>query len=107
VAVVSLNVVYIWVRKEPQFRERSAPTFELIRILNDTEGEIVRGSPITICGFPLDPWIGREAVIGFTPLKEHDFGFRDVCNESVPNALRWNEERDTYTENLQAAGEVR
>ena len=101
-AVVSLNVAYIWAKKEPQFRARSAPTLELIRSLNDTESEIVRGSPVTICGFPLDPWIGREAVNGFTHLKESDVTFRDDCEESVTNALRWDELHGNYSENFLA-----
>lgn len=101
-SVVSLNVAYIWIKKEPQFQARSAPTRELIRMLNDTESEVVRNSPITICGFPLDPWIGREAINGFTHLKESDVTFRETCEQSETNALRWDDHVGTYADNVQA-----
>ena len=33
--VVTTNIAYIWIKKEPQFIERAAPTRQLIRILKD------------------------------------------------------------------------
>ena len=94
--VVTANVFYIWTRKEPQFRARAAPTLELIRTLNDSALNIQQHSPITICGFPLDTWIGWETVKRFTTVETKDIAFSDVCDDSVASALRWDESRGSY-----------
>jgi hypothetical protein len=100
IAIVGLNVTYIWTKKEPQFQARSAPTLELIRAVNGSEVE--QHLPITVCNFPLDPWIGREAILAFSRLELTDFTFRDACEDSVANALRWEEGRLSYAATFQA-----
>jgi hypothetical protein len=90
-AVVTTNVAYVWIKKEPQFIERAAPTRELIEILNDSNGEARRKIPITICRFPLDPWVGTEAIAGFTDFKRGDVVFRNECESSITNTFTWDE----------------
>ena len=80
-----------WIKKEPQFIERAAPTRELIEILNDSNGEARRKIPITICRFPLDPWVGTEAIAGFTDFKRGDVVFRNECESSITNTFTWDE----------------
>jgi hypothetical protein len=101
-AVVAANASYVWTKKEPQFRERSAPTLELIKTLNDSALDIQNRSPITICGFPLDTWIGWETVLRFTPVEAKDVVFKDVCDDSVASALRWDESQGGYSMTFQA-----
>jgi hypothetical protein len=96
--IVAANVSYIWLRKEPQFRERAAPTRELINVLNSGVVRTSSGHPIHVCGFPLHPWIGATTVAGFTSLNQSDVIFPDACNPAQDQmALRWDEGRKKYT----------
>jgi hypothetical protein len=94
--VVTANAAYIWTKKEPQFRARAAPTLELIKTLNDAALNIQQHAPITICSFPLDTWIGWETVKRFTSVETKDIAFREVCDDSVVNVLRWDEGQGRY-----------
>jgi hypothetical protein len=83
-------VAYLWIRKEPQYRERAAPTLALINVLNRLESPRNSDAPILVCGFPLHQWIGREAVAGFTRVTREQVVFSEKC-EPIAGAtvLRW------------------
>jgi len=101
IAVVAGNAVYIWLKKEPQYRERAAPTRELISVLNSGEMRDVR-LPIYVCGFPLHPWVFSETVKGFTPLKNEDVVLLESCpGEETAPLLRWDQESARYSAKLQ------
>ncbi len=75
--VVIGNGAYVWLKKEPQYRERAAPTRELLRILNGAGSEPL---PIYVCGFPLgNPWWFGEAVSSFTHLTRQDVVLLNDC----------------------------
>jgi hypothetical protein len=96
-ATVVGNAAYIWLKKEPQYRERAAPTRELIEILNGRESRPVNQPIIHVCGFPLPPWVGSEAVAGFTRFNPKDVVFLESCDEVTGStALHWDEGRAKY-----------
>jgi hypothetical protein len=102
-AVLSANVAYIWVRKEPQFLERAAPTRELIASLNGPEFQDVGNAFIYVCSFPLHVSIGRSAVEEFTRFGPGRVAFLDHCDESrAVNALDWTEDGSTYEKRIAA-----
>jgi hypothetical protein len=79
IAAISV-IAYIWLKKEPQFRERAAPTRDVIRILNSEEGQRAQGGPVYICGFPLQhPWWFGDAISRFTPFSTDDVVLEDNC----------------------------
>jgi hypothetical protein len=87
--VVAGNLAYLWLRKEPQYRERAVPTLALIDVLNKLESSPT-ATPILVCGFPLHPWIGREAVGHFTRVTRDQVVFSETC-EPIAGAtvLSW------------------
>lgn len=94
--IVLANSLYIWIKKEPQFRERAAPTRELIAILN--EQPPLRDEPVYVCRFPLHVWIGQTAVEGFTQLRPGRVVFEEECRHSgAARVLRWDAVSQTYT----------
>jgi hypothetical protein len=96
IAVLAGNVAYLWLKKEPQYRERALPTLALIRALNGADGS-ARHFPITICEFPLHPWIGEEAVAGFTSLSKDEVHFAASCEPAAQGTvLVWNEQAGQY-----------
>jgi hypothetical protein len=96
VAVIAGNVGYIWIRKEPQFRERAAPTTELIAALNDLDPGAFE-QPLYVCGFPLHEWIGQEAVRQFTSFAVEKVLFLPQCDHSRETvALDWDRDSSTY-----------
>jgi hypothetical protein len=90
-AVVIGNGAYIWLKKEPQYRERAAPTRELIRILNENDAA-GRGLPVYVCDFPLgNPWWFGDTVSRFTPLEREDVVLRKSCDRTGGSPLLvWN-----------------
>jgi hypothetical protein len=97
-AVVAGNIAYVWLKKDPEYVERAAPTRELINVLNRSDLDWRNRIPITVCGFPLHPWIGSEAVNGFTPFTDKEVLFANSCNTSGSGALlSWDTARMTYT----------
>jgi hypothetical protein len=73
------NGGYIWLKKEPQYRERAAPTRELVQILNAIDARDTR-LPVYVCGFPLmEPWWFGDAVSRFTPLQRADVVLLNPC----------------------------
>src|SRR5262249_34886425 len=101
-AIVAGNSAYIWLKKEPQFRERAAPTRELIDVLNGPAVRSLDRYPIYVCGFPLLPWVGSEAVVGFTRFSSTHVVFTKACNE-VPATtvlLHWDANSGRYRANL-------
>jgi hypothetical protein len=56
VAIVALNIGYLWTKKRSQFLERAAPTEQLIRMARETPG------PIWVKCFPRNRFIAEEAV---------------------------------------------
>jgi hypothetical protein len=99
-SAVSLNIAYIWTKKEPQFLARAAPTQQLIRMLNDPQWKVAHHGPVTICGFPVDAWIGTETVIGFTTVEPADVVFDGICDESPADSLFWDESNQRYSQAL-------
>ena len=100
-AVLFANVAYIWVKKAPQFRERAAPTRELIASLNGPEFQAVGNTPIYVCSFPLHVSIGRSAVEEFTRFGPGRVAFLDTCGEShVVNALEWTQAESIYAKRI-------
>jgi len=100
VAVLTANVTYIWLKKEPQFRARSAPTRELIANLNNPEFQAIGDEPIHVCGFPLHVSIGQSAVAEFTRFGSGRIAFLDHCEERLTaNALVWRSD-GTYAKRI-------
>jgi len=94
--IVGANSAYIWLKKEPQYRERAAPTLELIKVLN---GPAIREGlqlPIQVCRFPLDPWTFTEAVTRFTPFKSGEIVLADNCNADGKTVLEWDQNATKY-----------
>lgn len=97
VALVTANVTYIWLKKEPQYRERAAPTRELIETLNAQKFSLL---PIQVCQFPLDPWTFSEAVKRFTPFQTEDVILATACNTEGVSVLRWEQSTNKYVTNV-------
>jgi hypothetical protein len=92
------NGAYIWLKKEPQFRERAAPTRELFAFLNSAEANIGDRGPRYVCGFPLQsPWWFGDAVSRFTPFPRDEVILRQECAaaEGSP-ALIWDSSETRY-----------
>ena len=99
-AIVSANIAYIWLKKEPQFRERAAPTRELIQVLN---GQDIRDNgrfPVRVCRFPLDAWTFTEAVTRFTPYKADEIVLTDNCDVDGIAILEWDQSTGRYITNV-------
>lgn len=101
-ALVIGNGGYIWLKKEPQYRERAAPTRELIRILNGIDVTGTKNLPIYICGFPLmRPWWFGEMVSRFTPLTPDAVVLLDNCVYPEGSAvLIWDSRKALYAANF-------
>jgi hypothetical protein len=95
-AILVANGVYIWVKKEPQFRERAAPTRELLAALKESPPSDA-SEMIYVCGFPLHEWIGQTAVEGFTQWKASQVVFQQECKDSVAGQLlQWDAAEENY-----------
>jgi hypothetical protein len=92
------NIGYIWFKKEPQFRERAAPTRELFDFLNSNEARRAPRGPLYVCGFPLEhPWWFDDAVSRFTPFSTDDVVLRDNCIDSEGSfVLTWDSSKARY-----------
>jgi hypothetical protein len=96
-AVIAGNIAYVWLKKDPEYVERAAPTRELIDILNRSDLQWRSQLPVTVCGFPLHPWIGGEAVNGFTTFTDQEIVFANSCDQSRHGAvLSWDAARMAY-----------
>jgi hypothetical protein len=98
IMVVIGNGAYIWLKKEPQYRERAAPTRELIEILNAVGARDTR-LPVYVCGFPLmQPWWFGDAVSRFTALTRDDVVLLNPCIHSDEAAvLAWDPNMGGYS----------
>ena len=95
--IVAGNVAYLWLKKDAQFRERSAPTRELLAAVNSLDAASINGKPLQICGFPLNSWIGERAIAEFTPIDPGNLLFAERCEEGIDGvALSWNEPAANY-----------
>jgi hypothetical protein len=102
-AVVFGNMAYVWLKKEPQFVSRAAPTRELLTTLNDSAFSTVDGA-IFVCDFPLHASIGRAAVEGFTALGSGKVAFPDRCDDfQTVNAVDWTPDEETYLRRVSSA----
>jgi hypothetical protein len=92
------NMAYIWLKKEPQFRERAAPTRELFNILNSKEADHADGGPLHVCRFPLQqPWWFGDAIGRFTPFSKDDVILRADCADTEGAlALIWDASTTRY-----------
>jgi hypothetical protein len=104
-AVILLgNIGYLWLKKEPQFRDRAAPTRELLAILNEAGFEDTGTEPVYVCGFPLHESIGRSAVEGFTRFGSGRVAFLDRCEGTQTfNILEWAPGAETYNQRVASA----
>jgi hypothetical protein len=93
------NVSYVWLKKEPQFRERAAPTRELLDVLNSTKVQMQFKTPVSVCGFPFGqlgkPWWFPDAISRFTSLSREDVVLRDNCATAAP-VLTWDSTAAKY-----------
>lgn len=100
--IVAGNVMYIRTRKEAQYQERSAPTRELVALLNGMEAPPSHEKPVFVCAFPLDPWVGYMAVAEFTPYP--GALVRISTDQCVPSSdltmFRWDAQRSNYLAEL-------
>ena len=87
------NIGYIWVKKVPQYRQRAAPTRELIKILNANNNSQL---PMHVCQFPLDPWVFSETVKRFTQFDTSNVVLTDVCEDARGTVIRWDESTSQY-----------
>jgi hypothetical protein len=94
--LVFANVAYVWTKKEPQFRERAAPTRELIEALNARDVGTV---PIHVCNFPLDSWTFEEVVARFTPFKAGEVILDPACDKTEAVVMQWDQKTAKYVSN--------
>ncbi len=95
--IVAANIAYVWLKKDPQYVERAAPTRALIEILNTPDLRRSNQPPFNVCGFPLHPWIGSEAVAGFTQFNSKEVLFSGSCDPAQSGTtLLWDQESGTY-----------
>jgi hypothetical protein len=99
-AIVSANIAYIWLKKEPQYRERAAPTRELIEVLNGPDIRDRARFPVRVCRFPLDAWTFTEAVTRFTPFKSDEIVLTDNCDVDGIAVMEWDQSTGRYTTNF-------
>jgi hypothetical protein len=92
-AIVTGNIGYIWLKKEPQYQQRAAPTRELIELLNASNTPRL---PMYVCRFPLNDWVFNEAVARFTPFDSNSVILDDNCDTAGGMSVRWNEATSTY-----------
>jgi hypothetical protein len=92
------NTAYIWLKKEPQYRERAAPTRELFNTLNSNATLRAQGGSIQVCGFPMEsPWWFNDAISRFTSISPDDIILRQDCADpSVAPALSWDSASARY-----------
>jgi hypothetical protein len=97
--LIAVNITYIWLKKEPQFRERAAPTRDVIRILNSEEGRRAIGSPVYVCGFPMQhPWWFGDAISRFTPFSSAEVILDDNCRPAAGSlVLNWDPSLAQYS----------
>jgi hypothetical protein len=95
--LVIANSAYVWTKKEPQYRERAAPTRELIETLNAQD---IRKVPVRVCGFPLDSWTFTEAVTRFTRFKEDEVILDQDCKTGGELIVQWDQENSKYIANF-------
>ena len=100
VVMINQNIAYVWIKKEPQYLERAAPTRELIEALNGLDRTVASDASICVVDFPLHPWIGTESVKWFTRFDRNHMTFStNVCaTESSDVVMRWNTESGLSTE---------
>jgi hypothetical protein len=96
--LVIANSVYVWMKKEPQYRERAAPTRELIETLNAAN---IPNVPVRVCGFPLDSWTFTEAVTRFTRFKAEEVVLDQACEDDGASIVRWDHATAKYTTNFE------
>jgi hypothetical protein len=102
--ILAGNVSYIWLKKEPQYRDRAAPTRELLAILNDVRFNDIGTGPVYVCGFPLHESIGRAAVEGFTRFGSGRVAFLERCDSAqTVNSLEWTPGMETYSQRVASA----
>jgi hypothetical protein len=85
--VVTGNIGYVWLKKDAQYRERAAPTRELIATLNGSFFADDRHLPVAVCRFPLHVEVFKTAIIRFTRLTLNDVVLRSECTRSDRSAL--------------------
>jgi len=102
--VVAANVSYIWIKKEPQYRERAAPTRELIATLNSRNWRKTTTLPLVVCGFPLHPWVFSEAVARFTDFDQTEVVLGNACETTGEvTVLRWDQATMRYVAGIEPA----
>jgi hypothetical protein len=99
VVMINQNIAYVWIKKEPQFLERAAPTRSLIDALNSLDASVPSDASICVADFPLHPWIGTESVKWFTRFDKTHMTFSKACLPNTSDVVvRWNAENQLTVE---------
>jgi hypothetical protein len=85
--IITGNIGYIWFKKDSQYRERAAPTRELIATLNGNFFADEQHLPVGVCNFPLHPEVFKTAIARFTPLTLQNVDLRSKCTPADRKTL--------------------
>ena len=105
--VVSGNIGYVWLKKDPQYLERAAATHQLILALNNLESRLGTEKSLCVENFPLDPWIGTAATRWFSSVPPENVVFSNSCEPAVHAAvLNWSDSAGLTLVRGQSSGDV-
>ncbi len=88
---IVVNITYLWLKKDPQFEKRAAPTTQLM-----TEVRRHPAGSIYLIDFPLNPWMARMAVT-MTGSRSEDLRFNappEPCADCL--VLQWESRTGRY-----------
>jgi hypothetical protein len=87
---IAANAGYVWMKKEPQYLGRAAPTLELIHAFNALDENVGLESSFCVADFPLHYWIGTESVRWFTRFTTSSIEFSSSCDPAKTDVVfRW------------------
>jgi hypothetical protein len=92
-AFLAYNVGYMWLRNDPQFENRAAPTTQLVTLLRSHQP-----APILLEGFPYPITAIAKEVSRFAPGWNRDFiHVNESCHDCV--VFRWDAKTKSYAGN--------
>ena len=94
IAFIAYNIGYIWIRKDPEFESRAAPTTELLALLKSHQP-----APIMLERFPYANYAIAKDVSGAAPGWTGDLIHVNESPESCRDCvtLRWDAGSKKYT----------
>ena len=93
---VLVNIGYLWGVKDRQYLRRAAPTSRLLEELRSRPpGELA------VSGFPLNPWIAREAARHVSGWRPEMIRVGEPCTAGCVR-LRWNPDTERYAPDYQS-----